>query len=213
MKKHPILAVSLLVALLLGSVVLAKVWISRENIKHWTPRYLLDRSLNIVSERLHPDWPWLTPQAVRFLELWLQPTDRVFEWGSGRSTLWIARRVRAITSVEHDPHWFQWVTTRGNSRGLRNIDLKLRRDDPSYAEAIQEVSGDFDLIIVDGQVREQCALAAIGRLRPGGFCWSTMPTGFFLLNHAHRTLVLQRMGLHLKNGLSLRERSSTGDCF
>jgi SAM-dependent methyltransferase len=141
---------------------------TKQSIKHWTPRYLVDRSLNMVSERLHPDWPWLTPQAVQFLELWLRPTDRVFEWGSGRSTLWIAHRVRAISSVEDDPVWFQWGRAQASRQALRNIDLKFRVDPKAYAAAIQELAEDFDLIVVDGQEREKCALAAISRLKPGG---------------------------------------------
>lgn len=51
---------------------------------YWTPQYLADRARFSLREKVHPDWPWLTTGAVRFLELWLTPNDAVFEWGSGR---------------------------------------------------------------------------------------------------------------------------------
>ncbi len=45
--------------------------------------------------------PFMTADEIAFLERNLTPTDRVFEWGSGGSTLWLAKRVRGVTSVEH----------------------------------------------------------------------------------------------------------------
>ncbi|MCK5642361.1 MAG: hypothetical protein KAJ19_16255 [Gammaproteobacteria bacterium] len=48
--------------------------------------------------RMHPDVPWLTRQAVEILEDWLKPGYVGLEWGSGRSTLWFARRVSHLTS-------------------------------------------------------------------------------------------------------------------
>ncbi len=142
--------------------------------KHWTPRYVLDRSLNIASNLAHPDWPWLTPKAVRFLDLCLRPTDLVFEWGAGRSTLWIARQVKKITSVEHDPSWFARVNLKASQLNLNNIDLKHCLDgegsstESEYVASIHSVDDNLDLIVVDGLRREKCALAAIPKLKPGG---------------------------------------------
>ncbi len=50
------------------------------------------------------DVPWWTYDAIDRVEAWIADHDgpvRVFEWGSGASTLWLARRVDAITTVEH----------------------------------------------------------------------------------------------------------------
>jgi len=142
--------------------------------KHWTSRYVLDRSLNIACNLIHPDWPWLTREAVRFLDLWLKPTDVVFEWGGGRSTLWIAQRVQWITSVEHDPGWFARIKSRAASQNLGNINLKFcperqsSTSESEYVAAIHGVGDNFDLVVVDGLFRERCALGAIPRLKPGG---------------------------------------------
>ena len=86
---------------------------SREHrLRHWA--YSLTRahdSLGIAAL----DVPWWTYDAIDAVETWLagqgDPSSvRAFEWGSGASTLWLARRVGEVHSVEHH-------------RGLR-------RDDP-----------------------------------------------------------------------------------
>ena len=86
--------------------------------RHLTPRYLIDRVRLIAYERRHPDAPWLTSEAIAFLERWLEPDAVGFEWGSGRSTVWFAQRVRQLISIEHDPHWYEEVTRRLDEKGL-----------------------------------------------------------------------------------------------
>jgi predicted O-methyltransferase YrrM len=141
------------------------------SLKHWTARYVYDRSKNIVSNRLHREWPWLTPAAVRFLDLWLKPSDRVFEWGAGRSTTWIARRVHSVTSVETSEAWFATVQSAARRNNLRNAELFLAADSDepgAYVSFVNQAAGPFDLIVVDGMHRDHCALAAIEHLKPGG---------------------------------------------
>lgn len=145
---------------------------------HWTPRYIVDRSLNALSNFAHPQWPWWTPKAVEILERCLKPSDIVFEWGAGRSTLWLARRVHQITSVEHDPAWFEKVRDRADRLQLANIALKLVGQEAAgeehesqasaYAGAICRFGDSFDVIIIDGIHRGRCALAAVRKLRSGG---------------------------------------------
>lgn len=141
------------------------------NLKHWTPRYIFDRSRNIISNRVHADWPWLTPAAVRFLELWLKPSDRVFEWGAGRSTVWIARRAGSIASVEADKNWIDRVRSVVQRKNLRNVNLVFApepTDPAAYASFIRQAGGPVDLIVVDALHRDHCALASIEHVNPGG---------------------------------------------
>src|SRR5271166_3894544 len=129
--------------------------ILRHPVRHWTPRYVMQRCFNIASNLAHPNWPWLTPQAVRYLDAWLKPTHHAFEWGAGRSTLWIAERVRSITSVEHDPAWYVRVQSLARRRHLHNIHLKFYPDgrarphDSAYSMAILGTTLEFDLVLVD----------------------------------------------------------------
>lgn len=49
--------------------------------------------------------PWLPYAVTRWLEQYLQPDMRVFEYGAGASTLFFAPRVKELISVEHDAGW------------------------------------------------------------------------------------------------------------
>lgn len=73
------------------------------------PRYVVNRSRLAWYEYRCPELPWLTPQANAILTEWLKPSDIGFEWGSGRSTMWLATKVNRLTSVEHDKHWAERV--------------------------------------------------------------------------------------------------------
>jgi len=123
----------------------------------------------MVFERRHPDAPWLTRLMITILSSWLRPGDCGLEWGSGRSTIWLAARVGRLISVEHNEAWFQKVTVELQEKGFSNVDYCLRKDESEYvslADGIQPESLDFCL--VDGMARDACALASLALLKPGG---------------------------------------------
>lgn len=128
--------------------------------------------------------PWLPYLAIDYLDWWLKPDMTVFEWGSGKSTGWLAQRVKSVVSIEHDQQWLI---------GLRdNIDLRIvppeagaLGDNPSdphqyrarpmgdvnfknYATAIDEFDR-FDMILVDGRARASCLYHAKPKIKRGGF--------------------------------------------
>lgn len=84
-----------------------------------------------------------------------------WEWGSGRSTLWFARRLAHLTNVElrHIP------LDHTESDTYQNDYNSLPRN-PSAILAESNVS--LDLVVVDGWYRPVCALAALPKLKPGG---------------------------------------------
>lgn len=49
--------------------------------------------------------PWFTYGAIEMLHRIVRPTDRVFEYGAGYSTLWWQTAAAAVVSVDHDPEW------------------------------------------------------------------------------------------------------------
>src|ERR1019366_2881355 len=67
------------------------------------PRWV--RSLRLGLTPLSSGVPWLTFRTIDFLTNCLRPDMTVFEFGSGGSTIFIARRVRTVVSIEHDPEW------------------------------------------------------------------------------------------------------------
>lgn len=145
---------------------------------HWNLQYVRDRIRRLLFEYKNPGVPWLASPAVSMLEDLLEEQDRVLEWGSGDSTIWFAERSREVVSIEHKPEWYENVLERCRSEHVGNVRILLRRierphdtHDPEhpYVQAPVKCSqGAFDLILVDGRLREYCARAAPDWLKPGG---------------------------------------------
>jgi len=117
------------------------------------------------------DLPWWNVAATREIDLFLagRPDARVFEYGSGASTIWLAKRCREILSVEHDRSWHDRFQQQAAGRG--NITLLHRpilSESATYAGSIDEFDGQFDLIVVDGRHRAKCLERTVDRLKPGG---------------------------------------------
>lgn len=145
----------------------------KRSFKHWTPRYIFDRIITWGHAKLSPDAPWLTPEATQILASRLKPTDIGFEWGSGRSTLWLAPRVMHLTSIEHDAAWHVKVTQTLEAKGFKNVTLlhrDLAGDERSpYVHAMDAcANGSLDFVLVDGRLREHCVAASLNKLRKGG---------------------------------------------
>ncbi|MDP3906898.1 class I SAM-dependent methyltransferase [Novosphingobium sp.] len=121
-------------------------------------------------QRMIPlDCPWwhvgATREVAEFLAL--RPGARVFEYGSGASTAWLARRAHEVISVEHHGDWHKLLSPL--VAGFTNARLwhrELAGED--YIGAIAEAGGQFDLIVVDGRRRIECLERAIPFLKPGG---------------------------------------------
>jgi predicted O-methyltransferase YrrM len=146
------------------------------SVRHWTPRYIVDRAVNIAYGRIHADLPWLTPRANEVLGTLLRPTDHGLEFGSGRSTIWLARHVSRLTSVEHNEKWHAKVVAELKERGLHNADCLFfpaagpAGGEPSeYARvALRFADDSLDFVLVDGIHRDRCAQLALPKVRSGG---------------------------------------------
>lgn len=155
----------------------------------------------MIFERRHPDRPWVNRHAVTMLPTLLRRADSALEWGSGRSTLWFAARVKHLTSVEHDPHWYENVSRQIAERGVTNIEYIRQefKDDDGAASPYVRVCDRFadsslGFVLVDGWMREHCVLAVIPKIAPGGllmldnanwyFDWPTSaPASRYRLGH------------------------------
>jgi predicted O-methyltransferase YrrM len=146
-------------------------------VAHWTPRYIRARTNDVIYQRRHPDAPWLTAEAIRLLATMLRSSDRGAEFGSGRSTLWLARRCAHLTSVEHDESWHGSVSAALARAGIAHVDLQCHpRDEPeasgdrsAYARAAQSLDDEsIDFALVDGVYRDYVALFLLPKIRPGG---------------------------------------------
>ena len=101
--------------------------------RHWTPRYIKNRLAAFCYEKTHPGQPWLTRTANEILDCYLKKTDIGLELGSGRSTLWIAKRIAHLTSVEENDLWAAKVLNMLTQAGLTNVDYRFLPIDASDA--------------------------------------------------------------------------------
>jgi predicted O-methyltransferase YrrM len=115
--------------------------------------------------------PWLPYPVLRRLRTLLDPGWTVLEFGSGGSTIWLARRVRRVVSIEHDPPWFDWVQQEVSRRRLDNVDQRLCTDSDTYVAVSGYPPGVFDLTIVDGHWRDRAAQKALVATRAGGWIY------------------------------------------
>jgi predicted O-methyltransferase YrrM len=145
--------------------------------RHRTPRYVYARARQMRYERAHPADPWLTPAAVELLSGLLRSADTGAEFGSGRSTLWFAARVAALTSVEHDFRWHEAVTARLKEQHVGNVHYVLAPEDQpmerggasAYARtALTFPDASLDFALVDGHYRDYSAKLVLPKLKPGG---------------------------------------------
>jgi predicted O-methyltransferase YrrM len=134
-----------------------------------SPRYLTAKAQLTLYEWTHPGAPWLTRHAIELIEEHLRPDHIAFEWGSGNGSPWLARRCRALTSVEHHQGWYEHVRSRLAAGRLHNVDYRIVNE-AIYPKAIDPFPEEhFDFILVDGLLRDLALLASIPKLKPGGW--------------------------------------------
>ncbi|MEO7431746.1 MAG: class I SAM-dependent methyltransferase [Dokdonella sp.] len=130
------------------------------------------------------DVPWWSFPAIREVEHWLSARKdvRAFEYGSGASTVWLARRCSSVVSAEHDAPFLRAVES---AIARDNVELRLaepeRSADPrvtsgrngyaqyDFSSYVDTIGTDrYDLIIIDGRARVACLERALTQLADGG---------------------------------------------
>ena len=105
--------------------------------------------------------PWYAYSFIHFLEPRLTKDMRVFEYGCGNSTIWYSKRVKEVVGVDDKIPFIEMI----NKEVGDNVKLLHRTED--YAKAIIG-QGLFDIIVIDGEDREQCAEYALKHLTDNG---------------------------------------------
>ncbi|MHB1213712.1 MAG: methyltransferase domain-containing protein [Thiobacillus sp.] len=141
--------------------------------------------------------PWMNFRVIEWLESYLKPDMRVFEYGSGGSTLFLAERVAQVVSVEHDEGFFEFLAKQLQQEGVSNCTYTASVPQPmrsgeiprygctsftsdwpalrtmrfeNYVKTIDDYPDkSFDLVTVDGRARPSCALRALPKIKDGGW--------------------------------------------
>ncbi len=110
--------------------------------------------------------PWLAYPVIDFLEKRLNKELTMFEYGSGNSTIWYSQRIRQITSCENDKAWFAKVEVMLEKSDNAQVTLQESRED--YIKEITKYAGQFDVILIDGRWRNECATNCLTALSKHG---------------------------------------------
>jgi SAM-dependent methyltransferase len=109
--------------------------------------------------------PWITYPALDHLARLDFSQAAVLEYGAGYSSLWWAARARTVVAVESRAKWVEDV----RRRAPPNLTVIATDEDAgAYVKAPLQPGASFDVIIIDGVHRQQCAQASLPFLRPGG---------------------------------------------
>jgi len=108
--------------------------------------------------------PWYSYPAIDFLNGKLPRDLKVFEYGSGESSLWWADRTDRVTTVEHDREWAEHV----RSKAPGNLRVVHHPDPEPYVRESQQQDAEFDVVIIDGERRPACFEPAVRSLSDQG---------------------------------------------
>lgn len=98
--------------------------------------------------------PWCSYPYINFIESRLSDYMEIFEFGSGNSTLYYAKRVKRVVTEEHDLIWYEKM----KSIIPDNVELFCKKLDygGEYSTFIQSLGKKFHMIIIDGRDRVNC---------------------------------------------------------
>ena len=149
---------------------------------------------------LHFELPWVTIVSKNFLRNFLETKDKsqtkVFEFGSGGSSLFFLKYASEVVTVEHDKSWFNLVEKTiserkiegwfGNLFEAEKVDNdKLDKSEPldyytddenfkgyqfkKYASHISNYPDNyFDIVLVDGRSRPSCLYHSFSKVKKDG---------------------------------------------
>ena len=131
-------------------------------------------------DALNKGEPWITPESLNLIKSLIKPNWRVFEWGSGGSTVFWSINCADVFSVEHNSEWVARVSGMMENfncpQNWRLIYVKGVGIDHNtafkwYSNVILDYPDNhFDLVFVDGEAssRGWCLQNAMSKLKPGG---------------------------------------------
>jgi predicted O-methyltransferase YrrM len=120
-----------------------------------------------------PERPWIVPASIGWLRRRIRSDWLILELGSGRSTVWFARRAGRVISFEDNEFWADQTRQRLDQEGLSNAEVRLRQIDDFPVEVGSLPDASFDLVVVDfleapTVTRMDALKPAMRKVRPGG---------------------------------------------
>jgi len=194
-------------------------------IKYFTPwHHSVTASKGLISDRL----PWMPYEAIHHLNSLCTKSSKVFEFGSGGSSLFFLSRVGQIYSVEHDVDWLNLVSkevkvssksnnwigllapaskvNHGNLLGIyKSTDEKFADFSfKDYCSQIDAYPDDYwDLILIDGRSRVGCFAHSTSKVKIDGY---------IILDNSEREEYLEVFKIASKLGFERTDFFGPGPC-
>jgi len=163
------------------------------NQAQYIPRWLMSLSKDYL---LNKQLPWVTFYAIDFLNTLDFKGKRVFEYGSGASTLYWLSKGATCVSIEHEKQWYDKMNS--SFAAIAELDYRLiepelrsyseitinsanpdhyssnspefkNYDFSHYVKQIDEFPDEyFDVVMIDGRARPSCIKRSLSKVRVGG---------------------------------------------
>jgi hypothetical protein len=114
-------------------------------------QYNSAKNFNCVDKFQRPI-PYFTYPAVEYLDNHNLNGLKIFEYGSGSSTLYFLRKGALVTSIEHNKDWHFKVTKKANNSN--SLNCILTEDKSSYINRAEILGA--DIVVIDGKYRTEC---------------------------------------------------------
>lgn len=98
--------------------------------------------------------PWYTYPAIEYLNHLDFSEKKVFEFGSGNSSLWWIGKASSVVSVEDNEQWYKKISEKAHSH-VDGFKYVLEKNKKEYVNALD--ADTYDIIIIDGKHRPECA--------------------------------------------------------
>jgi len=112
--------------------------------------------------------PWITYEAVEHFSSILNKNMNVFEYGCGKSTLWLSKKVRTVNTCEHNIEWVHKIKAElkePSNVTFHHITLEYGGE---YCKMVSSIGFKFDVIFIDGRDRVNCLKNSVLALNSSG---------------------------------------------
>ena len=99
--------------------------------------------------------PWWSYDAIYYVNK--STYESCFEWGSGGSTLFLAKKCKRITTIENDIQWHNKLKKELKKNHFENVNLLYKETNLDNPDSFQNsaylnsLNKNYDLIVIDGE--------------------------------------------------------------
>jgi predicted O-methyltransferase YrrM len=146
------------------------------------------RGKRINEELVKLEIPDFTESSIAWLSNVNMKDWNIFEWGTGASTVWFAKRCNKIWSIEYFKEFSVYMQDYISNANITNCEIRYMAPDlskdPEYIAKFSSAKGYsfkafaltindypqemFDMVIVDGRARNRCLNLALSRVKQDG---------------------------------------------